>query len=234
MDESITRSFQPTCQCRSIQFGTVAEVLDRNSLQIMEPPDFGYQSVDEVQAQQDVKEELGTSEATSIQVSSQNDRGLAMTAMGEAIGNGKLTYVETNCHEAPDNGNEESALDAGTKYKEILYVAGKRISVQEGLEESLNVQEINSEGISRQNNGNRPGTVKGQGGSKQMLNYFQAGKLQKNGCILDGENKPRLKGGVKKDKIKIKYFESKMEKFNIILNLLRSSRSMDSFNKHNR
>ena len=80
MDESTFRSFQPTCQCSSIQFGTVAEVLDRNSLQIKDPPDFGYPSVEDVQIQQTVKEELGPIEASSFQVSSQNGGGVAVKA----------------------------------------------------------------------------------------------------------------------------------------------------------
>ena len=218
LDESTLRSFQPTCQCSSIQFGTVAEVLDRNSLQIMDPPDFGYPSVEDVQVQQTVKEEMGTFEESSIQVSSQNGRGLAVKAMGEVFGNGKLAYVETNSHEPPDIENEESAVDAGTKYKETLYVSGQKISFQQGLEESLNVQESNRKGI-----------FKRQEETKQRLNYFE-----ENCCKLDDETKPRLKGGAKKEKIKIKYFGSKEVKFNIILNLLRSSRLIDCFNKHNR
>ena len=66
-------------------------------------------------------------------------------------------------------------------------------------------------------------------GSKQKLNYFK-----ENCCKLDDETKPRLKGGAKKDEIKIKYFGSKEENFNILLNFLRSSRLINCFNKHRR
>ena len=274
MDASTLRSFQPPCQCSSIQFGTVAEVLDRNSLQIMDPPDFGYPSVELVPAQQDVEAESRTFGAPSIHGSSLNDGGLAMEIMYEGIEYEKLTYVETNCREpdfgyhsveeAPAQqdveeelrtfetpsihdsslndrgltmkimgeaiGNEKltyvetkgkKALDVGTKYEEILHVSGESNSVKKGLEISLNVQERN-----------RPGTFKGQGENNQRLKHFQGVKVQKNCCKLDDESRPRLKGGARKEKIKIKYFESKMEKFNIVLNLLRSSKSMDSFNKH--
>ena len=153
--ESSLRSFQPTCQCSSIQFGTVAEVLDRNSLQIVDPADFGYPSEEDVQIQQTVKEELGTIEVSSIQVSSQNGIDLALKAKGELFGNGNLTNAETNCHDPPKNENEESAVDSGAQDKETLYVSGQKISFQQGLEEPLNVQESNREGIVKRREANK-------------------------------------------------------------------------------
>ena len=139
LDESTFRSFQQTCQCSSIQFGTVAEVLDRNSLEIMDPPDFEYPSVEDIQIQQTVKEELGTIEASSIQVSSQNGRGLTVKAEGEVFGNNNLSIADT-WQDPPENENEESFVDAGSKDKETIYKSGQKISFQQGLEESFNVQ----------------------------------------------------------------------------------------------
>ena len=232
-------------------------MFDRNSLQIIgpsaRPPDVENATAVEVQDQQDAKEELETFEAPSIQVLAQNDGKCAINAedtsfegisyqknlpnmmetIEEADGIGKLAFVETNCKELPVsfNENEGRTLNTATKYKELLCVSGEKIYVQQGLKESLDLQEMDKEDISKQHDeqSNRHGTFDGQGGSKQRL------KLKKNCCKLDDGTKPRLRGGgAKKEKIKIRYFESKMEEFNIILNLLRSSGSIDGFNKHTR
>jgi hypothetical protein len=185
-------------------------VLDRNSLQIIdlsaEPLDVEEASGEEVQAQQDVKEELDTFEAPWIEVSTQNDTKNPINAeetslekvsyqknlqnvmksieAEEVEGLGKITFVETNCKETPASfkENEGRALNAGTEYKELLCASVAKISMQQGMKEPLDVEEVNREDISRQHDvqDNRLGKSEGQGKSKQRLKHYGGGKMNKS------------------------------------------------------
>ena len=153
-------------------------MLDRNSLHIIDPSaeslDVEEASGEEVQAQQDLKEELDTFEEPWIEISTQNDTKDPINAeetslekvsyqkdlqnvmesieAEEVEGLGKITFDVTKCKETPASfkENEARALNAETEFKELLCASGEKISIQQGLKEPLDVEEVNREDISRQ------------------------------------------------------------------------------------
>ena len=147
-----------SCQCSSIQFGTVAEVLDRDLLQVIDP-------IDDCQDVEEAPEEGVLTEKRSVKVSALKDRKKPIDAAEVLF---EAVYENNPQNLKKPEGLEEVEADATevqAEFEEVLDL--KTAASCHELQNGSSIRKINeSVGVTAEK-------VLTEGDMKEPSNYFE-------------------------------------------------------------